>query len=120
MPPAKSTKSLNVIINSIKSQRGICEAVVLSREGSILYSHQQRPFLVNSVPFVTTRVEQAGKIFNITNTRYVAMQRGNGRKLLIVVGPTLLLGLEADETCLQKDLIDNFLPLLQSHSLKKQ
>jgi len=119
VPPTKSTKLLNVVIDSIKNQQGIREAVVLSREGNILYSHQQRPFLVNSVPFVTTRVEQAGKIFNITNTRYVAMQRGNGKKLLIIVSPTLLLGLEADETCLQKVVIDNFLSLLQSNNLQK-
>ncbi len=114
MATVEPTKTLSSVVSIIKKFQGIREAVVLSRGGDILYSKKQRPFLVNSVPFIVSRMEQAGKLFSMAHTRYVAMQRGRGRKLLIIASPTLLLGLEADETCLQKMLLDKFLPVLQA------
>ncbi len=90
---------------------GVNDIVILRNNGDIVFYRCQRPLLKNSVPFVVHKARQAGALLGFTGLRYTAMQRGQGRKLIVMAGKTIMAGMEVDARCLQKTLLESILPL---------
>lgn len=119
-PPAGTpvvATSHTKLIEFLATTRGITEYVVLEKNGTIISYQSNRPVLKNALTFIATKAEQAGSVFGFTGFRYVAMQRGGGKKLIILTGSDVLIGLEADTLCLQQILLDSLrLLLIGGHS----
>jgi hypothetical protein len=104
--------SVKRLIEQLPNMEGVNEVVVLRKNGDILFYHSQRPLLKNSVPFIVNKSKQAGAIFGFAGFRYAAMQRGKGKKMIVIATNNLMVGLEADARCLQKVLLEKLQPLL--------
>lgn len=108
----KDSVGVRRLIDQLLRMEGVNEAVVLGKNGVILFYHSQRPLLKNSVPFIVNKSRQAGALFGFTGFHYAAMQRGKGKKMIVIAANNLMVGLEADARCLQKVLLDKLQPLL--------
>ncbi len=105
------SSALVELTERLTETEGVNDIVVLRKNGEIIFYRCQRPLLKNSVPFVVHKVKMAGDLFGFTGLRYAAIQRGQGKKMIVMAGNAIMAGLEVDARCLQKTLLESIFPL---------
>ena len=109
---SRAQRDTQNLIDHILGLKGVNEVVIVRNNGDIVFYKSQRPILKNSVPFLVNKARQAGAVLGFSGFSYAAMQRGKGKKMIVMAGKKIMVGIEADAKCLQKALLDKLQPLL--------
>ncbi len=109
----KSMSKIEQLVESIGSLGGITKLVIASKDGTILSKQGVKGDQFGSfVTFVAISAEHVKGTMGFTVLNHLTLNRSSGEKILVLVGPKVIVGLELGSSTAPGTVVDSLKPII--------